>query len=121
MDWILGMDGLILLILNYLFKLYHLNPFFSLLDQFKSNDTFVTRTHHGHNGPDSLAGRLLPAGRVNEAGAEVGHVEGDTLQHTVRSLAALLLQLCKNNSIKEYLYIYNKRIFFKQRFSYYVS
>ena len=73
-------------------------------------------THHGHDGPDCLAGRLLPAGRVDQAGAEVGHVEGDALQHTVRSLAALLLQLCKHNSIKEYLYL-----FFKQRFSYYVS
>ena len=51
-------------------------------------------TDHGHDGLDGLGGCLLPAGGVHQAGAEVGHVEGDTLQHAVGGLAALLLQLC---------------------------
>ena len=61
------------------------------------SSTPLLSTHHGHDGVDCLGGGVLPAGPRHDARAEVGHVEGDALQHAVRALAALLLQLYNTN------------------------
>ena len=61
------------------------------------SSTPLLSTHHGHDGVDCLGGGVLPAGPRHDAGAEVGHVEGDALQHAVRALATLLLKLCNTN------------------------